>query len=124
MKILLSIALILSVTFCVTAQVPSDYDSLKAKVLKIDVAVNNLHTNMVRYERQHKTGLILSITGALLSTTFALIEVERARKLESADGGNYKENHRALVYVGAGASVAGFIISFDALKHLRRGGRK
>lgn len=122
MKILVSLALIISVTFSVSAQ--SEYDSLKAKVLKIDVAVNNLHTNMVRYERQHKTGMILSITGALLSTTFAIIETERARKHESVDGGNYQTNHRSLVYIGAGAAVAGFVISFDALKHLKRGGRK
>jgi hypothetical protein len=117
----LTVALILSVTFCVTAQTPADYDSLKAKILKMDVAINNLHVNVTRYQNQTKAGSIITLVGAVITTVY-LVDAGHPND-DSMGVGKSKRYNTGLLYAGSGLMAAGAVVSFDALKHLKRGGR-
>ena len=119
MKSLLLIILLASVLSSqaqVPQTIPADYDSLKAKILKIDKAINTLHVNVTKFERQTKAGIGLTVLGGILTTIYFVDE-------RNGDGKD-KRNIVGLLYGGSGLIVVGTVLQIDAFKFLKRGARR
>ncbi|MES1219458.1 MAG: hypothetical protein ABUT20_28405 [Bacteroidota bacterium] len=57
-----------------------NYDSLKQKILKMDIAINTIHQNMVKSDSEYKTGTIFVLSGAAMAicSNFLLTEKKHA----------------------------------------------
>jgi hypothetical protein len=95
-----------------------DLDSLKHKILKMDLAINNIHYNMVRSHKEFQVGTLFIITGAALTTIGTLLIID-----EPGDLPNNNKNP-ALLYAGAGMMTIGTVIQINSHKWIGRAGRK
>lgn len=93
----------------------TELDSLKEKILKMDVAINALHHNMVNAHKQFRTGTALIISGTVLSVVGFLMTKDTPENAAKSPG--------AFVYIGGGMTLAGGIIQLDSHKWFGRGGR-
>lgn len=108
-------ALMLAVTLQSHAQ---DLDSLKQKILKMDIAINAMHYNMTKAHKQFRTGTYMMIAGTVATIIGTMVLSEQA-----IDGNNNRDQP-TLLYVGAGLMTAGGVIQIDSHKWLGRGGRR
>lgn len=90
----------------------NDLDSLKEKILRMDVAINNMHNNMVKSHREFKPGVWMMILGSVISTI----------GLANNDTPNSVTN--PLIYLGSGMSLGGCILVIDSHKYFGYGGRR
>lgn len=96
----------------------ADYDSLKQKVLNMDVAINAIHHNMMHSHKEFKAGTSLIILGTIMTIAGSLI-------LQDKDGTVTRTNKNpTLIYLGTGVVTIGTIIQIDSHKWIGRGGRE
>lgn len=88
-----------------------DIDSLKAKILKMDLAINNMHNNMVKSHKEFKIGVWNLVAGTVLTIIGAT---------QDAPEGDYSP----LLALGGTISLGGTILIIDSHKYFGYGGRK
>ena len=108
MKNLLLILVCLFPNLCMAQR--NELDSLEQKVIKIDLAVNTMHGNMVKTSNRYIIGAIITVAGA------AVMYIGSTR----TDVDTSKNITRA----GGGVAVLGFAVSVSAFAHLGQGGRR
>jgi hypothetical protein len=109
MKKLLLIPMIFLVSVC-NAQ--SDYDSLKQKILRMDIAIENIHYNMRESHKEFKTGTIAIVSGILITAVGAhLVSSNKA-----------EEPH--VMYIGLGLTGIGSILQISSHSWIGRGAWK
>lgn len=67
----MKISKMLVTAFVITATstfAQSDYDSLKQKIIRMDLAIENIHFNMQESHKEFKTGTMAMIAGILLTS--------------------------------------------------------
>lgn len=114
--------ILIAIPLCCRAQ--SDYDSLKQKILKIDVAVNNMHNNMLKAHDQFRTGTILVATGIMISVIGTVIITSNAKESDTYDHGQPVVTGPVMLYLGSGLVAVGGIMQIDSHKWFGYGGRK
>ena len=106
------------VAIAINCHAQADYDSLKQKVLNMDMAINAIHHNMVHSHKEFKAGTSLIIMGTILTIAGSLI-------LQDRDGTVTKANKNpTLIYLGTGVVTIGTIIQIDSHKWIGRAGRE
>lgn len=89
-----------------------DLDSLKAKILKMDVAVNNIHFNMQKSHDEFKAGTLIMAVGAIVTGIW--IAGQNTSGLDEP----------RLMYAGVSISAIGAVIMIDSHKWIGRGARR
>lgn len=90
---------------------PASYDSLLRKVASMEIAVNNIHNNMVKAHSQYITGSIVLLTGLAIAAI-------------GVSSNSSQSNGSTLIGIGSTISLVGGFIVIDSNKYLGRGGRK
>jgi UDP-N-acetylmuramyl pentapeptide phosphotransferase/UDP-N-acetylglucosamine-1-phosphate transferase len=86
------------------------YDSLKQKILKMDIAINNIHKNMVSSHNEFRAGTIFIVAGILISS-FVFVQKDTS-------------SYSTYLYIGAGLTAIGGVLQIDSHKYFWRGGRR
>lgn len=90
------------------------YDSLKQRILKLEVEQNELKLNLEKYRDHYYLGTSLMIAGAAISAVAALIQKDNPDQ----------RNKYTFSIIGASTFVAGTVIQIDSHKWVRTGRRK
>lgn len=93
----------------------ADYDSLKQKVLRMDLAVNNIHYNMKKHHDQFRSGATITAGG----TALALVGI-----ILIADRKDANTIGPTLSIAGGIGLTLGSIIMVDSHKWIGRGALK
>lgn len=89
-----------------------DLDSLKAKILKMDVAVNNIHFNMQKSHNEFRAGTLIMAVGAIVTGIW--ISGQNTSGLDEP----------RLMYAGISISAIGAVLMIDSHKWIGRGARR
>lgn len=89
-----------------------DLDSLKAKILKMDVATNNIHFNMQKSHDEFKAGTIIMAVGAIVTGVW--IAGQNTSGLDEP----------GIMYTGISISAIGAVLMIDSHKWIGRGARR
>lgn len=108
MKKIFSIILVIATIHC---QAQADYDSLKQKILKTDIAINTIHSNIPQSHKGFQVGTIMIIAGVIVTSVGIQVMSNKAI------------NGIHMIYGGLALTIAGYDIR-QAHKWIGRGGRK
>jgi len=93
-----------------SSQLPKNYDSLVRKVMKIDAAINTMHSNLIKSHEEFKAGTIILIGGIVISVV--------GTQVKQAQSG------QPLVIFGGIVATVGGIIQIDSHKFIGKGARR
>lgn len=107
-----SILLVLILILISANSFGQDLDSLKAKILKMDVAVNNIHFNMQKSHNEFRAGTLIMAVGAIVTGIWI------------AGNDNPGLNEPGIMYTGISISAIGTVLMIDSHKWIGRGAKR
>jgi hypothetical protein len=88
----------------------NELDSLKGKILKMELAINNMHTNMIKSHREFKSGVWIAVLGTVISVVGV--------------ANNDASYTNPLIFIGGGISLGGYALVIDSHKYFGFGARR